>query len=56
MCSSHLREDAALLLAPEVQMKPTLQDWDSQWTTPWTRIEQLAPVVAFALALALAWS
>jgi hypothetical protein len=31
-------------------MKPVLQDWDKQWTAPSSGLEQLAPLVALALA------
>jgi hypothetical protein len=39
----------------EVLMKTALNGWDSQWSTPSTRIEQLAPLFALALALLVSW-
>lgn len=36
-------------------MKPAMQEWDEQWSTPSTQLERLAPLLAFALAIAVAW-
>jgi hypothetical protein len=30
-------------------------DWSEQWSAPWKRSEYLAPVVAFGLALLIAY-
>lgn len=35
-------------------MRTALQDWNEQWATPSTRIEHVAPVLAFVLAVILA--
>ncbi|MDB4975403.1 MAG: hypothetical protein JWN48_3744 [Myxococcaceae bacterium] len=35
-------------------MNTALQDWDKQWSAPSTRLEQLAPVLALALAALIA--
>ena len=35
-------------------MKTTLRDWDDPWSTPKSRIEQAAPLVALALAALVA--
>jgi hypothetical protein len=37
-------------------MKQAFSNLDERWSAPSTRLEQLAPLIAFALAGLLAWS
>ena len=36
-------------------MQQSFDDWDEQWRAPSTRLEHVAPLIAFALAGLLAW-